>query len=41
MRRLQQAETALESVRVQIDMYEWLLVDKQQQLDRMISELDK
>ena len=38
VRRLQQAETALESVRVQIDMYERLLSDKQQQLDRVISE---
>ena len=41
VRRLQQAETALESARVQIDMYERLLSDKQQQLDCVISEHDK
>ena len=40
MRRLKQAETALESARVQIDMYKQLLADKQQQFDCVISERD-
>ena len=39
-RRLQQSEAALDSARVQIEMYDRLLADQQQQTDRVTIERD-